>query len=248
MIQALANAFELRDSTLSRSALRRLTLLAIGSLPIAFYMPLNISGRVLAMSTAQVTATLLGMTVSFLCLVWFASHRVVNRFYFADRFLDEWEIGIKRRSMAFAFQVVMWAGAALLLAALALGDGHTWLRAQARAGDVVGIVAALFFLGMYAQVFHVLANLRPIDDDRAARDSTAKRRLGVTMGLTALALVLSGAAAWQSIATDARLDAVRESCEARDSRVKEVKIDWFRVASAECADGGSAFSAPAPAG
>ena len=248
MLQAVADAFELRESTLSRSALRRLTLLAVGSLPIAFYMPLTISGRALTMSPAQVSATKLVMTASLVCLVWFALHRVVNRFFFADRYLDEWEIGIKRRSTAFGFQVFMWSGAARMIAAAVLGDRHAWLDAPARMGDVFGVVVALFFLGMYAQVFHVLANLSPIDDDDMARNGTAKRRLGLTMGLTALALLLSGAAVGQSIATDGRLDAVRQACEARDSRVKRVEIDWFRVASAECADGSDPRRPTAPAG
>jgi hypothetical protein len=160
MLKSIARVFEFKESSISKSTLRRITIALLLTIP-AF--PLGVMRIYDLFSNPIVDGMAKGlMIVGLICLIYCMSTRFVNRFYFPDKYLDEWEIGIKHKSMAFSFMIMFWVVPFVIVAALIASSGAVW--------EVSGIV--VFHIGMaillglcYIQIFHALWQVRPFDQE-----------------------------------------------------------------------------------
>ena len=159
MLKSLARVFEFKENSISKAALRRLLVLMVLSLPT---FPLTILYKFGYFSNPVIeTIVLIAVAIGLISTFAFMSTRFVNRFYFPDKYLDEWEIRVKHKSMAFTFMVMFWIVPLLILAVMLIGGFNR---------EVSGIV--VFFWGMgfllglcYVQIFHALWQVRPIDPE-----------------------------------------------------------------------------------
>ena len=159
MLKSIARVFEFQDNSVSKSTLRRILILMLISLPtwplmiLDFYdmLPYNWLGAVSAIF----------IIVGAISMIFFVCTRFVNRFYFPDKYLDEWEIRIKHKSMTFAFMCLVWGVAPIVFVMGVMQDFELSLNADAFSLWFVGFLLLL----LYIQTFHALWQVRPIDED-----------------------------------------------------------------------------------
>jgi len=159
MLKSIARVFELKETSISKVTLRRILILMLLSLPtwpilmLDYYelLPDNWLGA----------AAILLMYVGTISMILFISTRFVNRFYFPDKFLDEWEIRIKHKSMTFAFMSLIWVLAPLVFVVTVMNGYKLSLDIDGVLFWIVGFMLVL----LYIQTFHALWQVRPIDED-----------------------------------------------------------------------------------
>ena len=157
MLQSLARVFELKETSISKGALRRILILMVISLPT---WPLIIMKHYGILPENGLGAVATGLSVvGAISMLAFVCTRFVNRFYFPDKYLDEWEIKIKHKSMTFAFMCLVWIWAP---AAIILLNSHN-LELNLKGFDVAIWSVGLMLSLLYIQTFHALWQVRPID-------------------------------------------------------------------------------------
>jgi len=100
MLKLLARGFEFKETSVSQKTLRRILILMVLSLPTWPIMMLDAYGILLHDVIGH--AALLLMIIGAISMFCFVCTRFVNRFYFPNKYLDEWEVKVKNDSMAFA--------------------------------------------------------------------------------------------------------------------------------------------------
>ena len=159
MLKSIARVFEFKESSISKATLRRITialLLTIPAYPLAIMRMYDLFPNPIAEGIA-----VLFMTVGLISLVYCMSTRFVNRFYFPDKYLDEWEIRIKHKSMAFSFMIMFWVVPFVVLALMAFINFEFDVSGELIVFCGMAILLALF----YIQIFHALWQVRPIDQE-----------------------------------------------------------------------------------
>jgi hypothetical protein len=189
MLKALAKQVELEETSISRKTLRRLTFALLISLPVWPLLILDHAGLLEGQggwfeTSAGSIVKLVIVLVSLLALLIIATSRLVNRLYFPDRYLDEWEIKIKHKSMTFAFQVLMWLFVPILaiLTLMGLPD------AQVSGEVLMSALFAVLMLTVYLQTGHAVWQVQPIED--ADLDGGATPMSKRVTGLLAVAALL----------------------------------------------------------
>jgi len=159
MLKTFARATEFNENSISKKKLRQILIfliLSLPTLPLGFLhffglLPENMIG----------TLGYIGFIAGAISFLGFLLTRFVNRFYFPDKYLDEWEIRIKHKSMAFAFMTMVWVVPLLLIIVLGMGNQVFELSTAA----LVMLSCAMLVILMYLQIFHALWQVRPINDD-----------------------------------------------------------------------------------
>ncbi|MEP4052019.1 MAG: hypothetical protein ABJN22_07230 [Litorimonas sp.] len=179
MLQAIAKVFEFSEASVSPKKLRQITLLMILALPTwpllmanhYGYLPENVWGK-LAFAAIVIGA------ISMVC---FVCTRFVNRFYFPDKYLDEWEITIKHKSMSFSFMVLVWIVSPAVLILMAFNDFRVSLTGEELGLWIVGILLIMLNL----QTFHALWQVKPIDEDELG-EPVKKSKVGLIVLVIAI--------------------------------------------------------------
>lgn len=157
MLKSIARVFELKETSISKGTLRRILFLMIISLPT---WPLVVLDYYKILPENWMGDVAFGlMVLGAIAMICFICTRFVNRFYFPDKYLDEWEIKIKHKSMTFAFMCLIWVLAPVVII---LSNTHNFglnLKGMEVAIWTVGLLLSL----LYIQTFHALWQVRPLD-------------------------------------------------------------------------------------
>ena len=165
MLKSLARGFEFKETSISKKTLRRILILMVLSLPTWPIMMLDIYGILPdnVFGHAAIALMFIG-AISMMC---FVCTRFVNRFYFPNKYLDEWEVKIKNESMAFAFMVMAWGLVPIALTVMIILD-FTMTSEASLTMSVEAIIiwfAGFLLIMLYLQTFHALWQVRPIDEE-----------------------------------------------------------------------------------
>ena len=162
MIKSVAKLFEFKSESISKKKLRQIMVMMLLSLPVWPLLALDEYGMLPDgwVGNIAVIALIVG-AISMIC---FVCTRFVNRFYFPDKYLDEWEKEIKHRSMSFAFMVFTWVAAPLFIIFTGFGDFNFTMTGEKLAIWFVGLLSSF----LYIQTFHALWQVKPIDEDELA--------------------------------------------------------------------------------
>ena len=157
MLRSIARVFEFKESSISKATLRRITFALLLSIP-AF--PLTVMRMYDLIPNPMIEGISVFVSiVGVLSLAYCMSTRFINRFYFPDKYLDEWEIEIKHKSMTFSFMIMFWVLPIVVLALLALIDFQLDIS-----GEIVFFWGGGLLLSVcYIQILHALWQVRPID-------------------------------------------------------------------------------------
>jgi len=225
MIKSLAKIFEFQEGSISPNKLRNIIIMMIISLPtwplimMDFY-DLIPDGWLAVLS-------LLLIVIGSLSMVCFVCTRFVNRFYFPDKYLDEWEKSIKHRSMSFAFMILVWIVAPVFLLVVSLTNISINFSSETFGLWFMGLLLSL----LYLQTFHALWQVKPIDEDELA-EPVKKSRAGLYVFVGAVLVFFgvpfslgfisgySNALEMGELADQAKL-----TCESRGSDVHWVSTD-----------------------
>ena len=164
MLKWYAETFKLSARELTASAISRIKLLTVLSLPALPLAMVDIFLEIPDHLTIPFWGILIPSLIAFVCL---GCTKFVNRFFARDKYLDEWETAKKHQAMAFAFQVIAYSFSAVLVFGV-LGDAFSiFHNMRTPSFDVyeIGVVAAgLMMFGFYAMHFFLLATVKPIDE------------------------------------------------------------------------------------
>ena len=247
MLQAYARWSELTEDSLSPSGLTRVWIFMFGSLPILTDLVLSVMGMNVAFIGGGSIASKVIWLASGACLIGFVASRLVNRFWARDRYLDEWEVTLKRESMTFAFQLTLYLLSALFVGLIVFGSAY---GSGVTKPYAVPLIAGIVIAGLYVQTAYVLLRTRPVEaEDGVAAGGSALRALRPSRLLIAVLAIMAVVLALITVANVARFnqfsavaDTAKANCEARGSSVKSVRTDIIQGSSATCQDGSDALS------
>lgn len=159
MIKSIAKVFEFKEGSISPRTLRIILVLMLVSLPVwpllmMQHYDLIPNGWVGALAAVTILIGAISM-FGFICT------RFVNRFFFPDKYLDEWERTIKHRSMSFAYMVLVWVVSPIVVALIFYTDFNLSLTGKEFSLWIVGLLLML----LYLQSFHALWQVKPMDED-----------------------------------------------------------------------------------
>jgi len=192
MMKLYADLTELNERDINAKTLKRLRILSILSLP--FTPLLGVMEAHILTSPVLIGLTIVTILVSAVALFMLCINKLVNRVWVRDKYLDEWELGMKHRAMAFAFQVVLYAICTVLFVGVVL-DIFDKLDFPPITPMALGYALfSLMMLGLYAQIYTQFAMIEPMDEDEFDTESSARRSLKgviVTSGLLIVGLILA---------------------------------------------------------
>lgn len=226
MFKWLADVTTLTEKDMSATSLKRLqvfTFLSIPLFPLLVIYHLN-----LLPDFVPGWSVGLGIAVAAIGFVVLGSSRVANRVWVRDQYLDEWELRIKHRSMAFGFQVIMWTIAGCVILFIIFDDMWDVIRINLSTIGLLYGLGAISILGIYSQLLAQLAMIQPMDEDELNSTAPGRRSLKVPTLATifgfALLILLPFTLGVMSGYKSARVvttlgDEAKSVCEARGSRV-----------------------------
>lgn len=226
MLKLYANLTSLNEHDISERSLKRLRVFALLSLP---FTPLfAFLGADIPSNSGLIAGGAIVLLISAIALFLLCMNKLVNRVWVRDQYLDEWELKIKHRSMAFAFQVVLYAICILLAAGYILYTIFNFSFTEITAPMCGYVLFSLMMLGLYAQIYTQLEMVQPIEEDDLDTKGRSARPLkhiiltsGLLFGLFLVVPftlgVVHGYKDAHNIATLA--DEAKSVCETRGSRV-----------------------------
>jgi len=188
MMKFYADLFALTADSISAKSIRRLRWLTIGSLP---YLPLI--AYLILFGLPHGYAAIPFMVSFLLCSVLTITvllARIVNRVWSPDKYLDEWEKDLKRRSMSMGFMVVIYA---------TMGLGMLWGVSNdlliSLAGENVTSIPLVFVIlivgiGFYTQIFTQLLLIVPMDEDDLEEPQYVVTSARSILGIVALLVIV----------------------------------------------------------
>ena len=159
MLKTFARAVEFNEKSISKKKLRYILILLIASLPTLPLGMLHFFG--LLPDNMLGTLGYIGFIAGALAFLGFVFTRFANRFYLPDKYLDEWEIQVKHKSMAFAVMAMFWGFPLILLIVMGMGN-HVF---EMETAGLVVLSCAMLVVLAYIQTFHALWQVRPIDEE-----------------------------------------------------------------------------------
>lgn len=164
MLKWYADSTELDESLITPSALRRIRILLICSLP---FFPLLALGELgsLPKGAFLLTAYYLVAIGSMIATVVLLLTRIINRVWVADKYLDEWEQRVKHKSMSVAFMVLCYTLSALFVVGLLY---HEFSGVDFPNVDLRVLMFAMggsMIFGLYVQMIQQLSMIQPMEKD-----------------------------------------------------------------------------------
>ena len=165
MLNWYAKTFQISEENLTKAGLRRTKIFAGLMLLI---VPFEVINDDWFDNFDSVIFAGIGALLIVACLIGFIAlllSPMVHRFWARDKYLDEWEIEIKRKGMSAGYKVLFGALVIGLVASSFLTDFSEQKSADISFMDLDGIAFALLILAFGVQTLTQLSLIRPIDDD-----------------------------------------------------------------------------------
>ena len=188
MMKFYANLFELTADSISKKSIQRLRWLTLAALPI---VPLTIFLFLEGLPDGYMAIPILIVLImSMICSSTVLLTRVVNRVWSPDKYLDEWERDLKRKSMTLAFMVVIYVALGLILALEFFGGLIEPLVAEYPTSLTYLFLFILISTGFFAQVFKQLSLIEPIEEDELDKPEYVVTSARSVLGAIALVLII----------------------------------------------------------
>ena len=231
MLKLYANLTSLNEHDISERSLTRLRVIALLSLPFTPLFALLLADIPLNMGLSVggiIILLISGAALFLLCM-----NKLVNRVWVRDQYLDEWDLKIKHGSMAFAFQVVLYAICIILTMGFVLYTIFDFSFPKITVPMSGYVLYSLMMLGLYAQIYTQLEMVQPIEEDDLDANGRSARPLkhiiikaGLIFGLfLVVPFSLGFLRGYKNAHAVANLaDEAKSVCEARGSTVHWVSI------------------------
>lgn len=181
MLKAVFDIFEPTEKQLTKSAILRVRWTAVLGL---FVLPTFAAIELLPITgDMRVAAITLGLALG-AALLYCLSTRMANRLWVPEKYLDESEIEIKRRSASLAYQFLVLALAAVLLL-LTLPTVETAMLVTPRA--ITFSLGSIFIGIICIQTIFATFMMKPLSDG-SVDVTPMDKRYGFIMGLVLIAL------------------------------------------------------------
>lgn len=174
MLKWYADWTELDESLITPSALRRIRILLICSLP---FFPLLALGELgsLPEGAFLLTAYYLVAIGSMIATVVLLLTRIISRVWVADKYLDEWERRVKHKSMSVAFMVLCYTLSALFVVGLLY---HEFSGVDFPNVDLRVLMFAMggsMIFGLYVQMIQQLSMIQPMEKDEFGSPTPSRK-------------------------------------------------------------------------
>lgn len=170
MLNWYANTFRITEKSITKAALRRtkvLTWLALLIVPLEI-----IIGDWFDELTngLLITGVVILILVSLIALIGLLLSPLVHRFWARDKYLDEWEIEVKRKGMSAGYKVLFGALVIGLIYSAAVTDYSETSEQAVSALRLDSLGFALLILAFGVQTLTQLRLIRPIDEEDLEED------------------------------------------------------------------------------
>ena len=162
MFKWYADTFAFDDNTISKRSLFLLILATVISIPV---FPLLAWASLIGFPENYDLILIVTLVISFIGFVYVCFSKICNRFWARDKYLDEWELSLKREAMAFSAQLIAWiAAVGLLMIVLLQAMGFLEPENIILRSDHLffGFLTVMLVI-LYSTHFYILAKLKPVD-------------------------------------------------------------------------------------
>lgn len=194
MLKTIFDVFQVTEAQVTSSALRRLKLASIVSIPA---LPLAVLAKHGGRDGALQVIILTLAAVSVLALLLVASSRIANRLWIPERYLDEAEITRKRKSASLAYQCVHLMSAVFIIwFVLAFNSGSGLFDIFSDGAAFMYLMGTIMTVSISLQTLFACLDMAALDsenvDARSAADKYYKYgALAAFLGLFAMTYLLS---------------------------------------------------------
>jgi hypothetical protein len=169
MLNWYANTFRITEKSITKAALRRtkvLTWLALLIVPLEIFIGDWFDELT---NGLLITGVVILILVSLIALIGLLLSPLVHRFWARDKYLDEWEIEVKRKGMSAGYKVLFGALVIGLIYSAAVTDYSETSEQAISALRLDSLGFALLILAFGVQTLTQLRLIRPIDDEDLER-------------------------------------------------------------------------------
>lgn len=187
MLKAMFDIFEPTEKQLTPAAIMRLRI----SMVFGFFaLPIFAAVELLPLEdSVRMVAIIMGV-ICYIGLVYGLVTRMANRLWVPEKYLDESEIEIKRRSASLAYQIMMFTVAALIATFFVLSPKGSDFTVSAR--SLVYLFGSLMCAFFCFQTFVAAMMIKPLSDGDI-EVTPMDKRYGLIIGGGLITLTLIGA-------------------------------------------------------
>ena len=191
MLNWYVKTFELQERHMTKSYIRRTSILSWILFVALLLDPAIIDWIAELYGELWVDLLLVLVLIPLIALFMIGVSPLVHRFWAPDKYLDEWELDVKRRGMAAGYKVL---ALALLISLVYLGTQMDYLESTKPAVSIERLVSFVFgflVIAFFAQIQAQLRRIKPIDVDELDDGLRVRRRIGGKIAISvAIFLIL----------------------------------------------------------
>ena len=161
MLKWLYQKIKIRERSLSASSLLQLRICSLGALVLA---PLFTAIELLRFASIEGPLRWIIIIAFMACLLPVAFSCIANMLIFSDKYLDEWEIRLKKRSEAFGYRCFVFALAPLVLALGLVQNQPSWIDMTLSFNQVMFVAVNVLFAMILLPIIYAAWSQRPLDD------------------------------------------------------------------------------------
>jgi len=217
-----ANTFRISEKNITKSGLLRTKVLAWGTLLIVPLEVVNTDWNDNSENVFLLTIFALLIFAALIALIGLLLSPLVHRFWAPDKYLDEWEIDVKRKGMAAGYKVLFGAVIVGLIYSAFTTDFSASEPAEFSRFQLDSLGFALLTLTLGVQTLKQLSLIRPIDENEIEADTSEGTSIGARIAVVfAIFMLFFGPPMFQGVVdgfTDAA-DGVPPATKSRSDKV-----------------------------
>jgi len=167
MLKWFYQKIKIRERSLSAGSLLRLRICSVGALVFA---PLFTAIELLRFGSIEGPLRWAVIIAFMACLLPVAFSCIANMLIFSDKYLDEWEIRLKKRSEAFGYRCFVFTLAPLVLALVLVQNESSWIDMTLSFNQIIFVAVNVFFAMILLPIIYASWSQRPLDDGEDLND------------------------------------------------------------------------------
>lgn len=161
MLKWFYQKIKIRERSLSASSLLRLRICSIGALVLA---PLFTAIELLRFGAIEGPLRWAVIIIFMACFLPVAFSCIANMLIFSDKYLDEWEIRLKKRSEAFGYRCFIFTLAPVVLALGLVQNQPSWIDMTLSFNQIMFVAINIFFAMILLPIIYAAWSQRPLDN------------------------------------------------------------------------------------
>ena len=160
MLKWFYQKIKIQERSLTSSSLLRLRICSVGAL---IFAPLFTAIELLRFGSIEGPLRWAIIIAFMACMVPVALSRMADMLVFSDKYLDEWEIRLKKRSEAFGYRCFVFTIAPATIALVLMQNNPNWTDMTLSFSQIMFAMVNAFFAMILLPIIYAAWSQRPLD-------------------------------------------------------------------------------------